>query len=114
MALRAGVGSRYRGAVRAPSQARLKSPRGKPLGLARGARGMTAVERVRRTQRILGAAAVTRALAWGLAATLAIVATISFSVEAIPRLRDDSALYDVFALVLGAVVAAVLLWRSRH
>jgi hypothetical protein len=68
---------------------------------------MTAVERVRRTQRILGAAAVTRALAWGLAAMLAIVAAGSF-------LRSDSAVPEVIALVLGVLVAAILLWRSRH
>jgi hypothetical protein len=68
---------------------------------------MTALERVRRTQRILGAAAVTRALAWGLAATLGIVAAGSF-------LRNDSALPEAITLVLGAVVAAVLLWRSRR
>jgi len=68
---------------------------------------MTALERVRRTQRILGAAAVMRALAWGLAATLAIAAAGSF-------LRNDSVLPEVFALVLGAVIAAGLLWRSRH
>jgi hypothetical protein len=75
---------------------------------------VTAVERVRRTQRILGAAAVTRALVWGLAATLAIVATISLSSLAIPRLQSDLALYDAFALVVGVAVAVVLLWRSRQ
>jgi len=75
---------------------------------------MTARERVRRTQRILGAAAVTQALAWGLAATLAIVAVISFVSFAIPRLRDDSALAEIIALLLGVAVAGILLWRSRH
>jgi hypothetical protein len=75
---------------------------------------MTALERVRRTQRILGAAAVTRALAWGLAATLAILATISFAALAIPRLRNDTAVDEAIALVAGAAVAVVLLWRSRH
>lgn len=75
---------------------------------------MTALERVRRTQRVLGAAAVTQAFAWGLAATLAAVAAISFSSLAIPRLRNASALYEVIALVLGAAVMTFLLWRSRR
>lgn len=75
---------------------------------------MTALERVRRTQRILGAAALTQAFAWGLAAALATVATISFASLAIPRLRNDSAFDQLVALGIGGAVAAVLLWRSRH
>jgi len=75
---------------------------------------VTAIERVRRTQRILGAAAATQAFAWGLAAALATVAAISFASLAIPRLRNDSALDQLIALVIGGAVAAVLLWRSRH
>ena len=39
---------------------------------------MTALERVRRTQRILGVAAVVQALLWGLTAALGIVAINSF------------------------------------
>ncbi len=80
----------------------------------RGARSVTAIERVRRTQRILGAAAATQAFAWGLAAALVTVAAISFASLAIPRLRNDSALDQLIALAIGGVVAAVLLWRSRH
>jgi len=75
---------------------------------------MTVIERVRRTQKILGAAALTKAFAWGLAATLAILATISFLSLAMPRLRTDSALYGTIALIVGAAVAAAILWRSRH
>ncbi len=75
---------------------------------------MTAFERVRRTQRILGTAAATHALIWGLAATLAAMATISFSSLAIPWLQSDSAFHDVIALALGVAVAGALLWRSRH
>jgi len=74
----------------------------------------TAVERVRRTQRILAAAALTQAFAWGLAAALVAVALISFSSLAIPRVRNDLALYDVVPLLLGESVAAGLLWRSRN
>jgi hypothetical protein len=75
---------------------------------------MTAFDRVRRTQRILGAAALTQAFAWGLAAALAILAMISFLSLAIPRLRNDSTAYATIALIVGAAVAAALLWRSRH
>jgi hypothetical protein len=75
---------------------------------------MTARERVRRTQRILGAAAVIQALAWGFAATLAIIAVISLLSLAIPSLRNDSGITEIIALLLGVVVAATLLWRSRH
>jgi len=75
---------------------------------------VTAVDRVRRTQRILGAAALTRAVVWGLTATLVMLAIASFSSLAIPRLQNDLALYEVIALVVGAAVAVALLWRSRH
>jgi hypothetical protein len=75
---------------------------------------MTAFERVRRTRRILGAAALTQAFAWGLAAALAMVAMISFLLRAIPRLDADSTAFETIALIVGAAVAGVLLWRSRH
>ena len=68
---------------------------------------MTARERVRRTQRILGAAAVVQGLAWGLAATIAIVGASSF-------LRNDSAVPEIIAVVLGAALMTLVLWRSRH
>ena len=68
---------------------------------------MTALERVRRTQRILGAAAVAQALAWGLAATLGIVAASSF-------LENYSSLQNVVAPAIGVLVAGVLLWRRRY
>jgi hypothetical protein len=75
---------------------------------------MTAIERVRRTQRILGAAAVTGALMWGLAATLAILATLSFASLAVPALRNDTALQLFAALLIGLTVVTALLWRRRH
>jgi len=68
---------------------------------------MTAIERVRRTQGILGVVALTHALAWGLAATLLIVAAVSF-------LRNDSTVPVIVAAVLGIGLAAVLMWRARH
>ena len=75
---------------------------------------MTAIERVLRTQRVLGAAAVTQALLWGLAATLATIALLSFGSLAIPSLQNDSALQLFAAVLIGATVAGVLLWRRRH
>ena len=42
------------------------------------------------------------------------MAVISFLSFAIPRLRDDSALTEIIALLLGVAVAGILLWRSRH
>jgi hypothetical protein len=74
---------------------------------------MTARDRVRRTQRILGAAAITQALAWGLAATLAVVATLAFTSLVIPRLRDDTTFALAIGVTFGTAVAAFLLWRSR-
>ncbi|HEY8832842.1 MAG TPA: DUF4175 family protein [Gemmatimonadaceae bacterium] len=68
---------------------------------------MTAIERVRRTQRILGVVAVTHALAWGLAATLLIVAAVSF-------VENRSAAPVIIAVMLGVAIASVLLWRARH
>jgi hypothetical protein len=56
---------------------------------------------------------VTQALAWGVATTLAIVAVMSFVALAIPRLRDDSTLTEIIAVVVGIAVAGNLLWRSR-
>jgi hypothetical protein len=74
----------------------------------------TAVEKVRRTKLILAAAALTQSFAWGLAAALTAVALISFSSPVIPRLRNDASLYEAIALIVGAAVAAVILWRSRR
>ena len=75
---------------------------------------MTAVERVRRTQRLLAAAALARALGWGIGAALAIAAVIAFAALVIPGLRASSSLEAGVAVVIGATIAAVLLWRARH
>ena len=75
---------------------------------------MTAIERVRRTQRLLGAAAVVNAVAWGSAATLFVLAAISFSSLSIPRLGSESGTHGVVAVLAGAVVAIIILWRSRR
>src|SRR5688572_4778506 len=75
---------------------------------------MTAVERVRRTQQVLGVAAVIRALAWGIAVTLAILAAVSFAALATPRLHTESSLEALIAIAVGLIVAGFMLWRSRH
>jgi hypothetical protein len=68
---------------------------------------MTALERVRRTQRILSAVAVTHALAWGLAAALLIAAAAAF-------LLNESAALVIAGGVVGVAIAVGLLWRARH
>jgi hypothetical protein len=75
---------------------------------------MTVLNRVRRTQRLLGATAVTQAFAWGLAAALATISAISFLSLEFARLETDSATYGTIGLIIGAAVAAAILWRSRH
>ena len=75
---------------------------------------MTALERVRRTQRILGVAAVAQATLWGLTAALAIVATNAFASLAIPALQNDSAVRGFAPLIEGVTVTAIMLWRRRH
>src|SRR4051812_6839904 len=65
---------------------------------------MTAVERVKRTQLVLAAAAIIEALAWGFAATLIILAIVSFLPPPASRLP----------LPAGVVVTLWTLWKSRH
>ncbi|MEO8192621.1 MAG: DUF4175 family protein [Gemmatimonadales bacterium] len=75
---------------------------------------MTVIERVRRTQRLLGAGALTKAIAWGTAATFGVLATLSFAALAIPALGRDAAWHLESSLAIGAIVAATLLWRARR
>jgi hypothetical protein len=75
---------------------------------------MTARETVRRTQRIVGAAAVIRALAWGVAITLALLALRSFASRINTNAATSSSLYQTLALLDGIAVAIVLLWRARR
>ena len=75
---------------------------------------MTAIERVRRTQRLLGAGAVAQALAWGLATALGVLSIISFAALVVPGIAHDSGWHLAVALVAGSIVVAVLLWRGRH
>jgi hypothetical protein len=75
---------------------------------------MTALERVARTQRMLGAAAITHALAWGLAATFGILALISFAGLVAPGIANSGPSHLWIAAFTGVLVVVALLWRSRH
>jgi len=75
---------------------------------------MTALERVRSTQRILGAAAVAQAIVWGLTAALGIVAINAFGSLVFPGLRDDSVVRGFAPLVEAVTVTGIMLWRRRH
>jgi hypothetical protein len=75
---------------------------------------MTAIERVARTQRLLGGAAIVQAMGWGLAIAFGILGLISFAALVIPELEHNPGSHLAVALAIGAVVAAVLLWRARY
>jgi len=70
---------------------------------------MTALDRVRRTQRVLGATVIARSLMWGIAITSAMLGLSSF-VDA----RGLSATIVVVSVLAGVVVAAAMLWQSRR
>ena len=75
---------------------------------------MTAIDRVRRTQRVLGLGVVFQAVGWGLAASLAILAALSFATLVYPGLATDS-VWQLWAVVpAGLAITALLLWRSRY
>ena len=69
---------------------------------------MTAIQRVKRTQRLLAAVAVTEALVWGAATTLAILALVSFVPHSASRFPLPASRFA------GTLVALLLLYRSRH
>ena len=75
---------------------------------------MTAIERVARTQRLLGGAAILHAIGWGSATAFGILGLISFAALLFPGLEQDGSAHFSVALAAGAIVTAVLLWRSRH
>lgn len=75
---------------------------------------MTAIERVIRTQRVLGAAALAQALGWAIASALLIVAAMSFASLLWPELRGYESSGALAAAMVGVLVATGLLWRSRH
>src|SRR3954471_11246469 len=69
---------------------------------------MTAIERVRRTQRVLAAAAIIEALAWGFAATAIVLAIVSLLPPPASRLPPP------LAIVVGLIASLSILWKSRH
>ena len=75
---------------------------------------MTAIQRVARTQRLLGGAAIVQALGWGFAIAFGILGAISFAALLFPKLGQDASQHLGIALAAGAVAGAWLLWRSRH
>lgn len=75
---------------------------------------MTAIQRVRRTQQMLGVGAATQAIAWGLATALGVLALISFASLLDKDLAKQAGWHAAVALVSGAAVFAVFLWRGRH
>ncbi|MFL5508850.1 MAG: hypothetical protein ACJ79J_04575 [Gemmatimonadaceae bacterium] len=74
---------------------------------------MTALQTVRRAQRIVATAAVVRALALGVTASLVVLALGSFASLAFPPLAHPSGA-SAAAVFVGLLVAAMLLWRARH
>lgn len=75
---------------------------------------MTAIERVRRTQRLLGAGAAIHALAWGLTATLGLLSAVSFAALLAPGIANDAGWQIRLAIAMGSAVASVILWQARH
>ena len=75
---------------------------------------MTAIERVRKTRLVLGASAITRAIAWGLAAALLVLAGLAFAALLTSSIDRDARSHGVIAFIAGVATATVLLWRSRH
>ncbi|HJQ54315.1 MAG TPA: hypothetical protein VJ825_10780 [Gemmatimonadaceae bacterium] len=75
---------------------------------------MTAHERIRSTQRVLGAAAIGRALMWGIAIASGLVGLMSFARGALGSTGRLPATAVAVALAAGVVVAMAMLWRSRH
>jgi hypothetical protein len=67
-----------------------------------------------RTQRVLGAAALAQALGWGVASALLIIAAVSFMALLRPEVGRNDGSIAVIAAVVGILIAAGLLWRSRH
>lgn len=75
---------------------------------------MTARERVARTQRLIGAAAVAQSLAWGAACTFAVLAVISFVSLLKPGFDKDTETNLIVAIIGGLMVAGWFIWRARR
>ncbi len=75
---------------------------------------MTSAQRVRRAQQLLGVGAVTAAVAWGVAASIGILAAASLLNWISPTVGVATDWLAIVTLVTGIAVAAVLIWRARH
>ncbi|MDQ3227757.1 MAG: DUF4175 domain-containing protein, partial [Chloroflexota bacterium] len=75
---------------------------------------MTAIQRVDSTRRILGAAAIMGAIAWGVALTLIVLALASLASALSPDVFIPGDWSFVVASIGGAFVTGALLWRDRH
>jgi hypothetical protein len=75
---------------------------------------MTAVDRVRRAQRLLGVGAVTAALAWGAATALVILVAGALVSKVSDSLQMSAEGLVIGALLAGLAVAAAVMFRSRR
>ncbi|MEO7366688.1 MAG: hypothetical protein ABIZ36_01945 [Gemmatimonadaceae bacterium] len=75
---------------------------------------MTATERVRNTQLLLGVGAITAALAWAVATSIAVVVGYSLVAQFSPDVLVTPEWVTIVAVVSGVLVAGTLMWRARH
>jgi hypothetical protein len=75
---------------------------------------MTAVEQVRRAQRLFGVGAVTAALGWGATAAIVILVVADVASKLSATLKMAPQWLVVGALMAGIAVTGFLLYRSRH
>ena len=75
---------------------------------------MTSRERLHRTRLVLAAGIVARALAWGAAAAIAVLALVAGVDLLVALPRPVRASVVPLAAAAGAFVLAALLWRGRH
>jgi hypothetical protein len=75
---------------------------------------VTATERVRSAQRLLGIGAIAASLAWAAATSITIVAAYSLMARMSPDAIVPPEGVTVVALASGLIVAGILLWRARH
>lgn len=75
---------------------------------------MTATERVRNTQRLLGIGAITAALAWAVASSIAVFFGYSLVAQFSPDVIVAPEWVTIIAVASGLLVAGTLMWRARH
>jgi hypothetical protein len=75
---------------------------------------MTAIEQVRRSQRLLGVGGVVTALAWGAATAIGILVVADLASYLLPPVKMSAQWLAIGALVAAAIVTSLLLFRLRH